>query len=495
MKRCGILALFLLLLMGSFANALAETEVKMTGDMRMYGSWHLNHNYTGWNAATWSANSPTSYIRSGTKTEDTFVVWERFRLRTDFIANENLKFRLGLRVENTWGRGTYTAANPAAAVEVYMAFLQFKWPGTNVEVTAGLHQVSMPHSSLFFDSPVFGGERIAGLTVQAPLVDGKLMLQASFLRLFDTNQSYDDDTTQVGDEFDAYVLTLPITVGDAKITPWAMAAVSGKTTNYWTTYMGPNQVGAYLAAPGTLVSPAGWKTNQNPYFWAGSAFEIKTLDPFNFYADVIVSSAAMTDAKKNQRKGWMVDFGAEYTGWDLLTPQVFGWYASGEDGSIANGSERLALIKPNWGAGSSWLYDTDLEFPKDGTQGGSMVPSGTWGAGASLQNITFVEKLSHRLTLTYVHGTNSPRAIRTLNFLVGSNPYFTMGRDLTVNESVLAANFDHKYKLYENLAFIVETGWAHGDFQQSVWGHRLTSKAASNDNNEWKVAFGFTYKY
>jgi hypothetical protein len=494
MKRSSIFALFLLLAMGCFANAHAETEVRMVGDMRMYGSWHANHNFTGWNAASWTSNSPTSYIGAGVKTEDTFVVWERFRLRTDFVANETLKFRLGLRVENTWGKGTYTAANPETAVEVYMAYLQFKWPGTDVEVTAGLQSFDLPQSSIFFNSPVWGGERAAALTIEAPLIDKNLKLVTSFVRFYDKNRTYDDTTTQVGDELDGYALTLPITVDGFKITPWAMVAVAGKNTDYWTTYSGPNQVGAYLAAPGTLVSPAGWKNNQNPYLWAGGAFELTALDPVKFYADVIVSDGAMNDAKKNRRHGWMVDAGAEYTGWDMLTPQVFGWYGSGEDSSIRNGSERLALIKPNWGAGNSFLFDTDLEFAKDGCQGGGMVPSGTWGLGASLQRITFFEKLSSRLTLTYVGGTNSAKAIRTLNTLVGSNPYFQMGRDLTTNEHVLGANFDHKYMIYENLAFMVETGWAHGQFQESVWGHRLTAKAR-NSGDEWKVAFGFLYKF
>jgi hypothetical protein len=120
-------------------------------------------------------------------------------------------------------------------------------------------------------------------------------------------------------------------------------------------------------------------------------------------------------------------------------------------------------------------------------------PIGNWGLGASLNNITFIEKLTHRLTFTYVRGTNAPSAIRNLNNLLGSNPYFVMGRDLTQNEQILAVNFDHKYMIYENLAAVMETGWAHGDFQESVWGRRLAEKSRSGDS--WKVAFGLTYKF
>lgn len=495
MTRKSILAL-LLLVLGSFVSAQASTEVQMTGDMRMYGVWHTNRNYTGWNNGTWTGNSPTSFIGAGTKTEDSFIVWERFRIRADFVANEALKFRLGLRVENTWGMGTYTAANPAAAVDVYLAYLQFKWPNTDMEVTAGLQQIDLPQSTMFFASPVWGGERIAGLTLDIPVLPDQFKVLVNYLRLLDTNRTYDDTTTQVGDELDAFVLSLPITVDGFKVNPWAMAAVAGKSAAYWNTYMGPGQLGTYMAAPGALVSPTGFKANQNAFYWFGSSLEIKALSPVNFYADFIYGTGGLNDSKKNHREGWLVDFGAEYTGWDLLTPEVFAWYGSGEDGSIRNGSERLALIKPNWGPGNSWLFDTDLSFPKDGNQGASgMNCTGNWAVGASLQKISFIEKLTHRLTAVYIQGTNSAKAIRTLNTLVGSNPYFTMGRDLTTNEHVIGVNLDHKYQLYENLSFEVEAGWSHGQFQQSVWGHRLSAQARSNDNNEWKVAFGFMYRY
>jgi hypothetical protein len=104
-----------------------------------------------------------------------------------------------------------------------------------------------------------------------------------------------------------------------------------------------------------------------------------------------------------------------------------------------------------------------------------------------------MEKLSHRLTFTYLHGNNAARAIRDLNTVLGSNPYFQMGHDLTSNEYVLGANLDNKYMIYENLALLLETGWAHGEFQKSVWGKRLVD--ASRNGDTWKVAFGFQYKF
>ncbi|BAH75079.1 outer membrane homotrimeric porin [Solidesulfovibrio magneticus] len=488
MKRFAALALVAAFVLGAFASAQAATEVKMTGDARIYGVFFANHNFTGWNTSSWtSATSPTTWKKAGTQTEDRFQIWERFRLRSDFVANEAVKFRLGIRVENTWGKGTFTAANPEVSIDVYQAFLQFKVPGCqDVEVTAGLQDVDLPQSKMFYASPVFGGDRIAALTVSAPLIDKTLSVLAGFGRLIDTNRTYDTTTTQVADELDMYFLALPITLDGFKATPWGAVAVAGDAANYWTTGFAQN-----LVSGGTFVSPALWKNDQNAFWWAGGAFEVTALDPVKFYADVIYGAGAQSDRKKSKRQGWFVDLGVEYTGWDILTPQLYGWWSTGEDGSTRNGSERMPMVRPNWGPGNSFLFDNSQDLAKEGNMGVS--PVGNWGIGATLNNITFIEKLTHRLTFNYVRGTNSPAALRNLNNLIGSNPYFTMGRDLTQNEQLLSVNFDNKYMIYENLAAVMETGWAHGDFQESVWGRRLAEKSRSGD--AWKVAFGLTYKF
>ena len=206
---------------------------------------------------------------------------------------------------------------------------------------------------------------------------------------------------------------------------------------------------------------------------------------------MIYGQGAMDDRSKSNRHGWFIDFGAEYTGWDMLTPQVYGWWSTGEDGSTRNGSERMPHSRPNWGPGGSFLFDDSQVFARNSNMG--MDPVGAMGLGAALVNMTFVEKLEHRLNFTYLRGNNAPRAIRDLNAALGSNPYFQMGRDLTWNEQVFGANFDSKYAIYENLDARIETGWAHGDFQKSVWGSRLVNKAEGSDT--WKVAFGLTYRF
>jgi hypothetical protein len=502
MKRFSMFAVIAALIAATASATLAATEVKMVGDARVYGVFFTGHNFTGWNNAAWTSNTPT-WNKAGTKTEDTFEVWQRFRLRSDFVANEAVKFRLGIKIDGTWGTGTYTAANPStSAVMVYQAFLQFKWPNTDVEITAGLQDLSFTQSPIFSGSLIFD-DTAAGIMVRTNLIPGTLDAVVGFARMIDTNQSYDATTTQTGDELDFYFLNLPITVSGFKATPWGILGIAGRDTGYYTTYASSFAQASFaedLLSAGTLVSPAKWKHNQNTYFWGGSAFEVSALDPVKFYGDVMYGGGAFNDRPKSKRSGWFIDFGAEYTGWTLLTPQLFAWWGTGEDASVRNGSERMPHTRPTWGPGNgSFLFDGGQILARNSNMG--VDPVGTFGAAASLKDVTFVEKLSHTLTFAYIHGNNSPRAIRYINSYLGagdlysgSNPYYCMGRDLTSNEHEYALNLDSEYLLYENLKIRMETGWARGDFEKSVWGRRLVNKA-DDMGGTWKVALGFTYKY
>jgi hypothetical protein len=91
MKRLLINFAVLTLVLCSAGAALGATEVKMVGDARIWANFWSQENFTGWNS-------------TGTGTQQSLTIYERFRLRTDFVANEALKFRFGIRVNNkAWG--------------------------------------------------------------------------------------------------------------------------------------------------------------------------------------------------------------------------------------------------------------------------------------------------------------------------------------------------------------------------------------------------------
>jgi hypothetical protein len=560
--KCLTRALAVIMVLGCFASAQAATEVKMTGDFRVYGNWWSGKNFTGWSNENWDGTA------AGSRTEDSFGINQRFRLRTDFVANEALKFRLGIRVNNTyWGNGYLTTDNQGnnVAIQVYQAYLQFKWPDTDIEFTVGKQSLALPQSGYFDGGLVFDSEA-AALVITAPLIPDTLSLLVGYSRFYD-NGGFDATTTQVSDELDLFFLALPVTLEGFSITPWTAVGIAGRNAAYtglaqnlvssgtvgqwgawaqqvansnysvarvlgWNNVVGNTAFNRSQAAAAANIAskanPISWKNNQNTYWWLGGAIEIDALDPIKFYADVIYGQGAMYDRASSKRHGWFIDAAIEYTGWDVLTPSVFGWWSTGEDGNWRNGSERMPYTASSWNGGTSFLFDGGQELGADSNM--YMNPVGTWGIGLSLKDISFIEKLTHRLTIAYTRGTNSSSAVRGTNwfntyvansftaggyvptavYLTGannqamnytnflyaypgynSNAIYTMGRDLTIGEYVIGVSFDHKYMIYENLAAIIETGYAHGSFQKSVWGSRLANKAA----DAWRVALGLQYKF
>ena len=496
MKRLLINFAVLTLVLCSAGAALGATEVKMVGDARIWANFWSQENFTGWNS-------------TGTGTQQSLTIYERFRLRTDFVANEALKFRFGIRVNNkAWGDakavtavagGGFLIDNPAVNIDVYECYLQFKWPNTEVEFTVGMQPLDFPISgNMFYENPVSGNTWGPAAMVKIPVADF-MTVQTGFIRFVDGNPGFEPTTTTLADRLDGYFLALPISLEGFRATPWGLAAVFGrdaasvsKTIKVGASPIINNQtVGNNLLSSVAYFSPTVFmRQAQELYWWVGTALSVTALDPFKFYGDIIYGSGGQSDKGVDRRAGLFFDVGAEYTGLDLLTPQLSFWYSTGEDNSQGNGSERMPTFVDNWGPSNSFLFNNQQAF---GAGHMGVNPIGSWGLAASLDKITFIKDLKHRITFTYAGGTNSPSALRQANIINGVGNYVQLGRDLTTKENLYAINFDTQYDVYENLAAILETGWAHGDFQTSVWTHRFTNVARNGD--AWKVAVGLQYKF
>lgn len=473
-----IVICLLALLLCPAVPALAGLDVKMAGDFRVYGIFFQNRNFTSWNA-------------TGTATEDPLQIYQRFRIRTDFITSEALKFRLGFMVTDTaWGTGTYTADAAQVSVQVYQAYLQFKWPDTKIKFTVGLQPLSLPQSPIFYDSVVLASKKetksTAGIVITAPIIEDTLALNLGFTRRLD-NGAFDATTTQTADELDLYFLTLPVTLDGFKVTPWAMAGVIGQGANLTRT------VAAGLRSGGSYLAPAGYRDSQNLGLWAGASAVIDALDPVVFQADAIYGQTAMADAPRNRRRGFFLDAGVQYTGLSFVTPGLGLWWSSGEDSSLSNGSERIPVISPNFGMANSFLFPCNQDFSNDNM---GIDVTGSMGATLALENLSFFERLSHIISLTAMTGTSSPRGMRLAVAASGGNGnYLAMGKTLAEGEWLLGLTFDSRYMIYDNLALTLETGWANlSGAKSSIW-NSPTRQFTHMISDAWKVALGFKYTF
>jgi hypothetical protein len=518
MKRFTLIALVFSFVLGLAVAANAATEVKMSGDARIHGNWRTHMNFTPWNARgmnffTGAPQAAIANVAPATASEENFTIWERFRLKTDFIASEALKFRLGLRVNNgSWG-GTFAIDNPPVAVDVNQAYVQFLIPSTDAQVTAGWQPLALPHSKIFNGGLVLdtqgGNTAAASLVLDIPVVKDTFAIKAGYARLLDGAADFYSNTTPVDNALDAFFLALPITLDGFQFIPWGTVAFAGRMANYNQgltnvagTSTGGGNYGPYdgglapnLLTPASTLAFAAtgqnsmWSNQNNTYWWVGIPFNITALDPVNIYADVIYGAGAQSDRSMAQRSGWFIDAGIEYVGLDMMKPQLMGWWSTGES-SFKDGSQRMPVVRQFWSPGGSFLYQTGASSFTRSTLLAN--PLGSWGLALSLKDITFTKDLTHTLTAAVANGTNQASYVRTVNTLGLGGIYMVMGKDLTVDEWLWGVNLDTKYMIYENLSAILELGWATmSGLKGSVWGTRNVN----NYGDAWKVAFGFKYTF
>ncbi|WP_217270627.1 outer membrane homotrimeric porin [Fundidesulfovibrio magnetotacticus] len=463
------------------AQPCRAARVAMSGQFYAYAASYANRLFTPWTTVRAQA-------------QDAFAVWQRLRLRTDFTSDENLGFTFWVQVDNTpWGNATYTVDNPAPAIEVFKAYLQFKWPGTDVEITAGKFSTTLPQSEAFTGSVVLDSEYPA-VAVEVPLGEGA-SLQAAVGRPLGYADALESATGRATDVLDLAWLSLPLTGEGWSFTPWAAAARLARTpapAPYAGALGGPPDLGyirRQVLSLGYFEGRGGFAGDAAPYAWAGAALK-RGMGDFTLFADLVGGAGAWADAPRNARRGLFADMALEYAGSDRVTPRLFAWWGSGEDADIGNGSERLPTLVRTWNSGLSYLFFTSETIDNETTLVAD--PTGSWGLGLTLDKIALVEGLSSRLTAAYMRGTSDPAAFRRSVALSGQGYMVEMGRNLTLNEAIVALNFDHSYAVTEQLTLLVETGWARPlGFQASVWGPSMAGAATDSV----KVAVGLLYTF
>ena len=105
--------------------------------------------------------------------------------------------------------------------------------------------------------------------------------------------------------------------------------------------------------------------------------------------------------------------------------------------------------------------------------------------------MSFIEDLKHTLRVAYYKGTNNVDSVRS------SGRYLQWSADrfyLTDEDYVWEVNFDHQYKIYENLTAVLELGWLRLHADGDTWGNHATSGLKDNDN-AYKAQLAFRYSF
>ena len=411
MKRFALVALVAALLFSMVTSASA-TELKVRGNIDVYGMWSANlYDYD-----------------SDAADGDNYSTTQRMRAYFDYVANENLKAVLGLEIDNVWGDGPTAdwGTDGKSNIEVKHAYLDFTFPDTQINVQAGLQYIALPS---VFGNPVFDDDG-AAITVSAP-INEMFALTVGYTRGQDGSTTFTGNGTLDKDDIDMAFIAAPITLDGFSFAPYFAYA-----------WIGENSGGTFDNA------------DDDSTVWVlGANAELTMFDPLTFAADLIYGVGENNDY---ETKGWYGALAASYK-MDMLTATLFTTYFSGADDE-ADEDNYMPTLAEGWGLtpyiggvrAFSTSWDTFSGLDAD-------MNLASWVVGLKLAKIQFIEKLSHELTLAYAMGTNDEDATNAA------------GKSYAFDEedSAWEVYFVNKYMIYENLAAINELGFFAPDFDDT----------------------------
>ncbi len=505
MKKCLTLLLTAGMLLGAVTGASA-IEFKAKGQFN-FGFGVVDTQFTG--------------DKNG---DDLFAAQQRVRLQLDVIASESLSgtvfFEMG---DTTWGKGGDSGGALGAdgkIVELKRAYIDWYVPNSELSFRMGIQGLTLPNAA---GGPMVLDDDVAGIVASYKINDS-VSIAAAWARPY--NDNFGGETNYWGtsygtnylDNIDVFALMVPISGNGWSVTPWLAAAAIGENSLFsskgWNTAAGYPISNAGIAAgklgygmlpygvTNAMVSTNAYRVKDAPSYgtaiWAGIPVKV-TANNWNFEFDFNYGDTGYlgtvddynhgTENVDVRRSGWIAKALVEYK-MDWGTPGLFAWYGSGDDEDAENGSEMMPYLNPTanftsfmgdgdelgWSAssGSSYGYDNMLTY------------AGTWGIGAHIKKMSFVEDLSHTFRVAYWGGTNSTsmaKHLKTSNATQASSMY------LTTNDYMLEFNLDSTYQIYENLQAIVQLGYIVNGVDEETWDHLGETRDA------YKAQLIFSYSF
>ena len=499
MKRISTLLLSAAMLFGAVGAAQA-VDIKAKGQFEFAFGWGKNL-------------AGNKGFNSGSAHQD-FIARQRVRTQINFIASEALQGVLMFEIGDTnWGRsatGNRGGASGGALdadgvnIKTKRAYIDWMVPNTDLSIRMGIQGLALP-SATRFNNPVFDAD-VAAITASYKFND-MFALTGFWARPFDAynerNEFYDNDSRsrRLDDSMDMFGLVAPITGDGWAVTPWTVMANIGNQSGF----------AEYMLAKDNLNGLDRGKRdvdNDRAFaWWLGTGFELTMFDPLTFAMDVIygrmgdleglnvanrdkVTGVANPDNNFTARaRGWFMDARLDYK-LDWATAGIFGWWSSGDDaddqrdGHVKLG--RMPVVGTDMG-----FAPTSFGFAGRKIRSDAMAVSqsgmGTWGIGAQLADMSFIDDLKHTLRVSYYKGTNDRELARGDDSFGANTRYAVDNLYLTTGDAAWEVNFDHQYKIYENLTAYLELGYINLDL--------IRNHFQSDTDDAWKAQVGFKYEF
>lgn len=502
-------------------------------DFKISGEWLV-----GFGAGTGELYSRYREPGNGPKirnnSNDVFEANQRLRLQLDAVASEALSGVVGIEIgDQRWGmaeEGGALGSDSSRVIKLKNAYIDWTVPATELSVRMGIQSLALPNAA--GGSAIMDGD-VAGIAASCKLSDA-VSVTALWMRPVNDNFTaayFDRQSDRAGylDNMDLFALTLPVALDGFEITPWIMYGMLGKNSlrglaevngaEPWETSDGilgltvPGLTPGFNFAAGSPLDASSTGKAYGNMFWAGLPVVISVFDPLNIEIDLnygYVEEMGRFDVIRRgndddivrgstRRQGWLAKALVEYRQ-DWGVPGIFAWYASGDDGNVKNGSERLPSIA---GAGNftSFIGDGNLAWGSfDDSCDWAMTYSGTWGLGLQLRDLSLAKDLKHTMRVAYWGGTNSPGMVKYMqNAYSWREGYGGDGPYLTTNDGLLEFNLVNQWQVYENLELNLELGYIVNMMDQDTWQksgyYAGTGNGSFEKQDAWKAQLAFAYSF
>ena len=529
-KSCMVALLAAGMLMGAAGGAKAI-------EFKAQGEWLMGFGVADAPLASHARTPQGGYAKEKVNDNDMFGAAQRLRLQLDAVASENLSgtvfFEIGTQ---NWGKadeGGALGADGSNVIKLKNAYLDWIIPQTDARVRMGIQGLALPDMA--------GGSAVLDGDVAAIVGNYKFNENVGLTAFWarPVNDNFDAGKYGNGDHkaknnyldnIDLFAITVPVTFDGVEVTPWAMYGMLGRNAlrglseindnEPWETSDGilgqslPGLTEGFNFAGATPLDTRATSKQYGNMFWVGLPIGITMFDPLNIEFDInygYVESMGRYDVVKRgndsdvvrgstERQGFVAKALVEYK-MDWATPGIFGWYGSGDDGDIKNGSKRMPSIA---GAGNftSFVGDGNLAWgagPGDICDW-NMTYAGTWGIGGQLKDMSFMEDLKHTLRVAYWGGTNAPSMVKYMESASSWNSGFGVdGPYLTTNDGLLEFNLINQWQIYENLEANFELGYVVNMIDKDTWkkdGYYSGSGNGSFEKQDaWKAQLVFAYSF
>ena len=381
MKRLSVLLLAVCFVFGSLSRAAAI-------DVKVKGRWQFSYGYYGNYSLYDGDKGPGNKM-------DPFQARMRARTQVEFIASETLRSVLQFEIgTQNFGQPGFTALDADGKdIKVKHAFIDWTIPNTKTSLRMGVQPMKMP--GLIAGNFVYNND-IAGVMASTEFTP-EVALTAFWARPYDAYPAVDAKGKRF-DEMDLFGFTLPVKTQFVRATPWAMIGSVGANSGYYENSYNATYAPGYDAAN---------RYGQSLAWWAGLSFELPTLDPFIVQVDGMYGSLSGKDNRGTS--GYYLAMLLGYK-WNWGTTSLVGWYASGDDGEWGKDDMgRIPVVSADGGFEMGTRGFAGYAISRD--HGISGLGSGIWGLGIRIDNVSFIDNLTHGFHANYVRGTNSGERI------------------------------------------------------------------------------------